>query len=186
MKGLHGTYDDGAVWLTSPHIANYPKCIISLGSSIGNFERQAGADFVKQFADILQPGDSMLIGLDGCKDPERVYHAYNDRDDVTHQFILNGLKHANRLLQTEAFNFQIWRVVGEFDAAAGRHHAFVSPTEDTIIDGVPIKRDERIRIEESYKFSPDEVVGLFEYARLSHGTCWMNKGGGYYGTFILN
>ncbi|KAF2103583.1 hypothetical protein NA57DRAFT_33375 [Rhizodiscina lignyota] len=179
VKGLHGTYDDGAVWLTSPHVASYPKCILSLGSSIGNFSRQGGADFVKQFADILQTGDTMLIALDGCKEPERVYHAYNDRDDVTHQFILNGLKQANRLLQTEAFDLRVWRVIGEFDASAGRHHAFVSPTEDTVIDGVFIKRDERVRIEESYKFSPEEVVALFQYASLAEGARWMNERGDY-------
>ncbi|MBE7181962.1 MAG: L-histidine N(alpha)-methyltransferase, partial [Terriglobus roseus] len=37
VKGLHGTYDDGAEWLTSSAAAARPKCVISLGSSIGNF-----------------------------------------------------------------------------------------------------------------------------------------------------
>lgn len=34
--GLYGTYDDGLVWLNSSANALRPKCIISLGSSIGN------------------------------------------------------------------------------------------------------------------------------------------------------
>ena len=33
--GLHGTYDDGFAWLKSIGIASRPKCIMSLGSSIG-------------------------------------------------------------------------------------------------------------------------------------------------------
>lgn len=35
--GLHGTYDDGLAWLKSNGIASRPKCILSLGSSIGTY-----------------------------------------------------------------------------------------------------------------------------------------------------
>jgi uncharacterized SAM-dependent methyltransferase len=33
--GLHGTYDDGLDWLKLPENRNRPKCVMSLGSSIG-------------------------------------------------------------------------------------------------------------------------------------------------------
>lgn len=33
--GLHGTYDDGLDWLKTPENAARPKCVMSLGSSIG-------------------------------------------------------------------------------------------------------------------------------------------------------
>jgi uncharacterized SAM-dependent methyltransferase len=33
--GLHGTYDDGLAWLKASRNASRPKCILSLGSSIG-------------------------------------------------------------------------------------------------------------------------------------------------------
>jgi uncharacterized SAM-dependent methyltransferase len=33
--GLLGTYDDGQVWLKDPSIASRQKCILSLGSSVG-------------------------------------------------------------------------------------------------------------------------------------------------------
>lgn len=35
--GLHGTYDDGLDWLKTPETAKRPKCIMSLGSSIGKY-----------------------------------------------------------------------------------------------------------------------------------------------------
>lgn len=35
--GLHGTYDDGLDWLKTPEIRSRPKCVMSLGSSIGEF-----------------------------------------------------------------------------------------------------------------------------------------------------
>lgn len=33
--GLHGTYDDGLEWLKMPENNSRPKCVMSLGSSIG-------------------------------------------------------------------------------------------------------------------------------------------------------
>jgi uncharacterized SAM-dependent methyltransferase len=33
--GLHGTYDDGLDWLKMPENRVRPKCVMSLGSSIG-------------------------------------------------------------------------------------------------------------------------------------------------------
>lgn len=33
--GLLGTYDDGQIWLKDPSIASRQKCIMSLGSSVG-------------------------------------------------------------------------------------------------------------------------------------------------------
>jgi hypothetical protein len=34
-RGLLGTYDDGREWLKHPELVDRPKCILSLGSSIG-------------------------------------------------------------------------------------------------------------------------------------------------------
>ena len=70
--GLHGTYDDGLSWIRSPALAARPKCVMSLGSSIGNFDRKDAASFLKQFSDCLQYGDTLLIGLDACNDPGKV------------------------------------------------------------------------------------------------------------------
>lgn len=90
-RGLLGTYDDGREWLRRPENVSRRKCILSMGSSIGmkaqtsfeiltrkltvvpgNFNRGEGAEFLRNFADVLQHGDNMLIGLDGCSDPAKV------------------------------------------------------------------------------------------------------------------
>jgi uncharacterized SAM-dependent methyltransferase len=68
--GLHGTYDDGLEWLKKPENAEKPKAILSMGSSIGNFTREDAVGFVAQFADILQPNDMLIIGIDACQDPD--------------------------------------------------------------------------------------------------------------------
>ena len=78
--GLLGTYDDGFDWLKRPEIKDTPKLVLSLGSSIGNFNRSDAAEFVRAIASTLEPHDRLLIALDGCQDGEKVYHAYNDRE----------------------------------------------------------------------------------------------------------
>lgn len=86
--GLWGTYDDGREWLKQASIADRSKCVLHLGSSIGgffelnrdlyvlkslgNFSGGEAAGFLKGFADVLQPSDSMIIGVDSCSDPAKV------------------------------------------------------------------------------------------------------------------
>lgn len=161
--GLLGTYDDGLVWLQRPENAAKPKAILSLGSSIGNFTPQEAVDFIAQFTKELKPKDLMLVALDGCQDPEKVFHAYNDRGEVTHNFTMNGLQHANRLLGHEAFKVSDWEAVGEykFDRQGSRHRAHVMAKKDVTIDGVLVKEGEKINIEESYKWPLHEAEKLF-------------------------
>ena len=108
----------------------------------------------------------MLIGLDGCQDGAKVYHAYNDKEGKTHEFIRNGLVHANRLLGKEAFETEDWEVVGEYDEAAGRHQAFYYPTRDVHFDGIQFLVGERVKVEESYKYSARQAEILWEQAGL--------------------
>ncbi|KAK5177823.1 hypothetical protein LTR16_010905, partial [Cryomyces antarcticus] len=121
----------------------------------------------------------MIIGIDACEDPDKVYHAYNDREGLTHEFVLNGLQQANRLLGREVFDIQKWSVIGEYDGASGRHHAFVTPIEDVRVDDVLIKSGERVRIEESYKYSSEQSRRLWAEANLAEGATWSTANGDY-------
>lgn len=150
-----------------------------MGSSIGNFMRNEVPKFLEGFASVLRPGDTLLVGIDACKDPEKVYHAYNDREGTTHRFLKNGLDNANRLLGSKQFDLNHWSGNGEYDIAAGRHHAFVTPDVDVSIDGVLIRKDERVWIEESNKWSSDETARLWDAAGLREGAKWCNSTGDY-------
>lgn len=177
--GLWGTYDDGLEWLKRPENAARPKAILSLGSSIGNFTRDEAVGFLAQFADTLKPTDSFILGLDACQDPEVVYHAYNDRDGTTHDFTMNGLHHANTLLGKAAFNIDDWEAVGEYDQEGERHRAFVVPKRDVEVEGVHIKKGERVRIEESYKWNAAQALQLWSAASVIESASWANHSGSY-------
>ena len=181
--GLWGTYDDGLAWLKRPENVRRPKAILSMGSSIGNFTPGEATSFIAQFAAELTYDDTMLVALDGSQDPEKVFDAYNDRGDVTHEFTMNGLKHANRLLGYEAFILTDWEAVGEYDRQGSRHRAFVVPKTDVTVAGVFIKKSEKVRIEESYKWPADEAERLFRYSGAKSGvmagTSFSNEEGTY-------
>ncbi|KAL9597119.1 MAG: hypothetical protein Q9219_005341 [cf. Caloplaca sp. 3 TL-2023] len=179
-RGLLGTYDDALEWLQRPELEKQTKWILSLGSSLGNFGRPEAASFLQGFANVLRSSDVMLVGLDACQDHEKVYHAYNDREGKTHEFILNGLLHANRLLGKDVFKPGDWKVIGEYDQSAGRHQAFYCPTKDLVIDGVYLVAGEMIRVEESYKYSNTQSQGLWRQAGLLQRSCFGNRSNDYF------
>ena len=104
--------------------------------------------------------------------------------DVTHNFTMNGLQHANKLLGYDAFNLDDWEAVGEykFDLDGSRHRAHVRPTRDVIVDGVHIREGERVRIEESYKYAKFDAENLFKLsaAETTSGTCGSVIDGAYF------
>ncbi|KAK9441665.1 DUF323 domain protein [Metarhizium brunneum] len=183
--GLLGTYDDGTVWLKQPSIVDRPKCILHLGSSIGNFHRNEAAEFLQSYADILKPQDSMVVGLDSCGNPDKIYHAYNDSKGITHEFILNGLINANRIYGQEIFHLPDWKVIGEYvyDDEGGRHQAFLSPLQEVNVLGSIIKPNERIQIEQSLKYSKIGAENLWKHAGLREIGIWTR--GNEYGLHML-
>ena len=128
----------------------------------------------------------MLVGIDGCMAPEKVYRAYNDSFGVTREFELNALKHANELLGHEVFSDADWDYLGVWNAQEGRHEAYFVALSDLILDKskfgrpgqgqVEIKKGERVKIERSYKFDSHQVRQVWEGAGLVEGAKW---GGGY-------
>ncbi|TLD17961.1 uncharacterized protein PgNI_01802 [Pyricularia grisea] len=211
--GLLGTYDDGREWLKEPTSLGRQKCVMSLGSSIGqsqnaslclgayytyaftvttgNFRRDEASDFLRGFSEVLRPGDSMIIGVDSCSDPAKVYHAYNGKywmdnsKGITHQFVLNGLVHANKILEQQAFKLDDWKVVGEYvyDEEGGRHQAWYSPIRDTWALGQLIPAGERVFVERSVKYSKPETEKLWQDAGMVEAGKW--SVGQEYGVHVL-
>ncbi|KAJ6005672.1 Ergothioneine biosynthesis protein 1 [Penicillium sp. IBT 35674x] len=166
FHGLHGTYDDAQDWLKKPENRTRPTVVLSMGSSIGNFNRSDAAGFLGGFSKLLGPSDFLLIGLDACKDPEKVYSAYNDSQGVTRAFYENGLRHANSVLGFEAFRPGDWEVVTGYDTENGCHQAFYSPTVDVVIKDITIRKGEKLKFEEAYKYSQHERDELCRSAGL--------------------
>lgn len=171
FRGLHGTYDDALEWLdnaTSSSGSCNTTCVVTLGSSIGNFAPDEAAKFLAGFARVLSPADRFLVGLDACQDPERVFRAYNDDNHVTERFYRNGLDNANRLLGYTAFRQEDWNIHTAFDAQSKKHFATYYPKMDVITKDFNVRAGETVYLEESWKFPGDRSHKLWHDAGLIH------------------
>ena len=177
--GLHGTYDDGLAWLKRTKNSTKATCVLSLGSSIGNFSRDDAADFLLQFSKVLGPLDSLLIGIDSCQDAQQVFQAYNDSKGVTHNFYRNGLIHANRLLGREAFKQSDWAALGRYDEGLNCHEAYYSALVDIKIDDIYIPKGSEVHFEVAYKYSREQLTHLWYSSGLLHQDAFSNQNADY-------
>ena len=166
FNAFHGTYDDGLAWLSNPENRTKPTVVLSLGSSMGNFTRSEAAQFLLGYSQALSSEDVVIIGLDATTDGDRVFKAYNDSKGVTEQFYRNGLAHANSIIGYEAFKGDEWDVEGEYVKADNKHQASYVALKDVEIDGISIKKGERLPFEQANKYRADQSHELWQKAGL--------------------
>ncbi|KAI7974086.1 hypothetical protein EIK77_002951 [Talaromyces pinophilus] len=183
--GLLGTYDDGREWLNKPEIQSRPKTLLSLGSTLGSFQRHEVADFLKSFCtpdNAAGRSPSYLIGFDGCKDANRVFKAYNDPEGANQRFVKNGLCRANQILGYDAFDLNHWHVKGIWEAENGRHSQYYYPDTDLSLgdrDGMQfVPAGKSILAIQSHKYDVKDQNELTEKAGLDIVDSW-SSGQGY-------
>src|SRR5438105_5969230 len=62
MVGYEKPYLEGLSAVAARRERGEHLCVLFLGSTIGNFDRPAANDFLRQVREVLQPGDSLLLG----------------------------------------------------------------------------------------------------------------------------
>ena len=178
-RGLLGTYNDGLKWLKQPGNRSRPLWILTLGSSLGNFDRDDAAIFLRDFANSMGPRDKMIVGLDACQNEAKVFHAYNDKIGTTHRFILNGLSHVNNLMGKQVFNLADWRVIGRYNSTKHCHQAYYQANTDVLVEDLMIRAGDQIRVEESYKYSTTQQDELWKRAGLVSRAVYGNSSDDY-------
>lgn len=105
------------------HLGNIPnvgrRLVAFLGSTIGNLEPGPRAEFLASVFDLLQPGDSLLLGTDLVKDTGRLVRAYDDSAGVTARFNRNVLAVVNRELGAD-FDIDAFEHVARWNEAQER------------------------------------------------------------------
>jgi dimethylhistidine N-methyltransferase len=139
--------------------------VLFLGSTIGNFDRDMGRNFLRSVREVLLPGDALLLGTDLEKDVKTQILAYEDPAGVTAAFNLNVLARINRELGAD------------FELAAFRHEARWNAVERRIeMHLVSLRRQtvqipsaglrlmlnegESIWTESSHKYKAEEVLEM--------------------------
>src|SRR5258708_22265705 len=96
ILGFEKEYLDGLLDVAGHRSIGQHLLVLFLGSTIGNFDRPAGIQFLAEVRRLLQPGDSLLLGTDLMKSTSPLVAAYDDELRVTAAFNLNMLARINR------------------------------------------------------------------------------------------
>ena len=92
------------------------RVVAFLGGTIGNFVPTARAEFLRALARTLDPGETLLLGTDLVKAPDRLVRAYDDAAGVTAAFNKNVLTVLNRELGA-TFDLEDFEHVAVWNAA---------------------------------------------------------------------
>ena len=175
IDGILAEYETGLGIAGS--VIKEPKMIVFLGSSIGNFNLTDAEKFIRHISDVMNPGDSLLIGFDLVKDTAVLNDAYNDSAQYTAMFNMNLLKRINSELQGE-FNLEKFSHNAFFNESQSRIEMHLVSLEEqeicihAIREKIQFDKDETIHTENSYKFNNDMIYGLASSASLEVEKMW--------------
>jgi L-histidine N-alpha-methyltransferase len=184
IVGFEREYLDGLREVAARRAPGEHLLVLFLGSTIGNFDGVAGSDFLRDLRQILQAGDSLLLGTDMLKPVQTLLAAYDDSIGVTASFNLNLLARINRELGAD-FNLQQFAHVAIFNEATHSvemHLRSGSRQKVTIPEAsisVRFEKDETIWTESSHKYSQDELVSLAHHSGFKRQAQWMDQSWGF-------
>jgi L-histidine N-alpha-methyltransferase len=110
------------------------RLILFLAGTLGNLHPDKVPGFLTMVAEVMEPGDRFLLGVDLIKDRTMLEAAYNDRAGVTEAFNKNILKVINT------------RFGANFDPELYEHRAFYDPDQKWIEMRLRSLQDHKVRI----------------------------------------
>ena len=139
--------------------------VLFLGSTIGNFDRDAGEEFLREMREILRLGDALLLGTDLEKSVALQLLAYDDPAGVTAAFNLNLLARINRELGGD-FDLSCFRHQARWNYTDRRMEMHLRSTRQQCVGiraaglRIRLKEDETIWTESSHKYNAGEIPGM--------------------------
>jgi dimethylhistidine N-methyltransferase len=180
IVGFEREYLDGLLEVAAYRKQGQRLCVLFLGSTIGNFDRAAGVQFLSEVRCILQPGDSLLLGTDLEKSSSQLVQAYDDELGVTAAFNLNLLARVNRELNAD-FDLAQFEHVARINSEARsvemhlqskRRQVVSIPAAEVVVE---LSEGETIWTESSHKYSSDEVCQTAQKAGFRCEVQWIDE-----------
>ena len=180
IVGFEREYLDGLLEVAAYRKPGQHLCVLFLGSTIGNFDRAAGVNFLSQVRCILQPGDSLLLGTDLEKSHSELIRAYDDELGVTAAFNLNLLGRINRELGAD-FNLAEFQHVArineeersvEMHLLSKRRQVVSVPAAEVVVE---FREGETIWTESSHKYAVEEICGTARQAGFRCEVQWVDE-----------
>ncbi|HEX4440132.1 MAG TPA: L-histidine N(alpha)-methyltransferase [Thermoanaerobaculia bacterium] len=178
VVGHRATYEEGLRHAAAQRPAAGTMLVLFLGSNIGNFDRPASDEFLREIRAALRPDDALLLGTDLVKPEEDLLLAYDDPLGVTAAFNKNLLARINTEL------------LADFDLGAFAHRAVWNAKESRVEMHLESRRAQTVRIpraeievrfaageriwtESSYKYSREQVAVMGDSAGFDLRQQWL-------------
>jgi dimethylhistidine N-methyltransferase len=180
IVGFEREYLDGLLEVASYRRSGQRLFVLFLGSTIGNFDRPAGVQFLASVRSILQAGDSLLLGTDLEKSSAQLLRAYNDELGVTAAFNLNLLARTNRELGAD-FDLREFAHLAKINYDARSVEMHLQSKRRQIVNipeaevAVEFQEGETIWTESSHKYSAEEVVETARDAGFRCAAQWIDQ-----------
>lgn len=179
LVGFERAYLDGLLEVAARRESGERLLVLFLGSTIGNFDRPAGEDFLRAVRRILRTGDALLLATDLEKPVPQLMAAYDDPAQVTAAFNLNILAHVNREagadFQLRHFEHAVrWN---ESERRIEMHlHSLANQTVIVRNGGFScqLRAGETIWTESSHKYNCAEVIAMGERADYRCEAQWLD------------
>jgi L-histidine N-alpha-methyltransferase len=165
IVGFERPYLDGLLAAAARRNENDHLLVLFLGSTIGNFDRDAAERFLTEVRRILFPGDALLLGTDLEKPLPQLLAAYDDSIGATAAFHLNLLARINRELGAD-FDLSSFRHEARFNIVHRRVEMHLRSMRDQIVTiprarcTVSFRKDETIWTESSHKYRAEDVSAM--------------------------
>jgi dimethylhistidine N-methyltransferase len=180
IVGFERAYLDGLQEVAARRHEGERLLVLFLGSTIGNFDRPAGDQFLREVRATLRAGDALLLAADLEKPVSTMTLAYDDSAGVTAAFNKNLLARINRELG------------GDFDLANFEHAVRYDEAERRIEMHLRSKVWQRVTIrkagfrfylregetictESSHKYDPAEVIQMGERSGYRGAGQWLDS-----------
>ncbi len=180
IVGVQSSFLEGLQLALSNRRPGQSALVLFLGSTIGNFDREAGGQFLAAIRRQLLAGDVLLLGADLEKPISQMLLAYDDPAGVTAAFNLNLLGRINRELG------------GDFNLRHFSHQAVYNPRERRIEMHIRSVRPQTVSIpaagltlalrdgetiwtESCHKYAEGELRKMAEEAGFSSEAQWMDE-----------
>ena len=170
------------------HLGKIPavgrRLVAFLGSTLGNLTPGPRAEFLASVSEMMQPGDTLLLGTDLVKDVDRLVRAYDDNAGVTAQFNRNVLTVVNRELGAD-FDVPAYQHVARWNADEERIEMWLRSTRPqrvhiTALDlDVDFADGEEMLTEVSCKFRRSGVDAELAAAGLERTHWWTDDAGDF-------
>jgi len=179
IVGFEREYLEGLLEVAAHRKRGQHLLVLFLGSTIGNFDRPAGAKFLAEVRRILEAGDFLLLGTDLEKSKAQLLAAYDDPIGVTAAFNLNLLARINRELDAD------------FDLARFSHVATINPEARSVEMHLRSERRQTVNIpaaelqveflegetvwtESSHKYAAGEIFPMAQDAGFNCQAQWID------------